>query len=89
MSNFFNNIDTKEIRDNAERIIEITGDNAKKAYAKAKDGYNGLSDDAKKAITLGVTVFAIVVAVAGIFYLLGKRSGRKEKYDVEYEEWEG
>ncbi|WP_026494541.1 hypothetical protein [Butyrivibrio sp. WCD3002] len=89
MSSFFENIDADEIRSSAEKIIEITGDGAKRAYTKAKDGYNGLSDDTKKAITLGVTVFAIVIAVAGIFYLLGKRSGKKEKYEFEYEEWDG
>ncbi len=88
MSNFLDCIDVEELRSSAEKILEATGDGAKKAYSGAKAKYDGLDADTKKAITVGLCVFGIVLLVAGCFYLLGKRSGRKEQLDFEYEEWD-
>ncbi len=88
MTSFFNYFDKDELKKGADRIIEATGCGAKKAYNKAKDSYDGLNPDTKKAIVVGVAVFAIVIAVAGVFYMLGKKSGRKEEMDFEYEEWD-
>ncbi len=88
MTNLFEGFDKDELIKSAEKILESTGNGAKKAYAKAKDDYDGLSSETKKAIVIGVSVFAIVLAVAGCFYLLGKRAGKKEKIDFEYEEWD-
>ena len=88
MGNFLDNIDIEELRSSAEKILEITGNGAKKAYGKAKKEYDGLDDDLKRAITVGVCVFGFVLLVAGCFYLLGKKAGRKEQIDFEYEEWD-
>ncbi|MBE5845136.1 MAG: hypothetical protein E7302_13350 [Butyrivibrio sp.] len=88
MSNFLEGLDIDELRSSAEKILEITGDGAKKAYGKAKTGYDGLDDDTKKAITVGLCVFGFVLLIAGCFYLLGKHAGRKEQMEFEYEEWD-
>ncbi len=88
MSNFLEGLDIDELRSSAEKILEITGDGAKKAYDKAKTGYDGLDDDTKKAITVGLCVFGFVLLIAGCFYLLGKQAGRKEQMEFEYEEWD-
>ncbi len=88
MANIFDSIDLEELKKNAERILEITGKGARKVCNKAKDDYEEMNPDVKRAIILGESVFAIIVVVAGCFYLLGKRAGRKEQMDVEYEEWD-
>ncbi len=88
MGNLLENIDIDELRSSAEKILEITGDGAKKAYGKAKTSYDGLDDDTKKAITVCLCVFGFVLLVAGCFYLLGKKAGRNEQLDLEYEEWD-
>ena len=87
MREFIESLDVESLKDCAFKFFENTGKGAKQACTKAKDDIDCMNPDLKKAITVGVAVFAIVVAVAGVFYLLGKKAGRKEQIDVEYEEW--
>ncbi len=89
MNKFLNNIDVNEIKKGAEKILAVTEEGAKKAYSAAKEEYDGLSSETKRAITVGLSVFAIVLIVAGCFYLLGKRAGKKDQAEFEYEEWDG
>ena len=89
MNKFLENIDVEEIRKGAEKILAVTEEGAKKAYGAAEEEYDGLSPETKKAITVGLCVFAIVLAVAGCFYLLGKRAGKRDQVEFEYEEWDG
>ena len=88
MASFIENIDVNALSKSAKELFLATTDGAKKAYCKAKDDYEDLCPETRKAIIIGVSVFAIVLAVAGCFYLLGKRAGRKEQIEVEYEEWD-
>ena len=53
-----------------------------------KEKFGKLDEDKRSMIIVGVYVFAGVLLVAGIFYLLGKRAGRREATDFEYEEWD-
>ena len=64
MKEILDSFDTQEIKKSAEKILQITGEGAKKAYYKAKKGYEELDPDVKKAIFVGIGVFAIVIAVA-------------------------
>ncbi len=89
MSSLFENIDVDDIKNNAKGILDFTGTKAKGAYDFASEKYNNLDDDIKSAIKIGVIVFGVVLLVAGCFYLLGKKAGRKEEHEFEYEEWDG
>ena len=89
MSNIFESIDVNKLRESAMEVLNFTGNKAKDVYGAASEKYDCLDDDVKKAITVGACVFGIVVLVAGCFYLLGKRAGRREKCEFEYEEWDG
>ncbi|WP_035766226.1 hypothetical protein [Butyrivibrio sp. NC2002] len=89
MSRFFENIDTDELRNSAKEVLDFTEGKARDAYGRALDKYNGLDDELKKAIKIGVCVFGIILLVAGCFYLLGKKAGRRERCEFEYEEWDG
>lgn len=88
MSSLFDEAYIEELRKSAETVLDFTGRKAKSAIDVASDKYKALDEDTRKAITVGVCVFAAVIAIAGIFYLLGKRSGRRE-CEFEYEEWDG
>ncbi|WP_408071027.1 hypothetical protein [Butyrivibrio sp. JL13D10] len=85
--NKLQDIDVDDIRQSAEKAITFTGDKAKSAYNYAAEQFDKLEDDKKNMIILGLSVFALVVIVAGIFYLIGKKAGRKE-VSFEYEEWD-
>ncbi|MCR5343210.1 MULTISPECIES: hypothetical protein [unclassified Butyrivibrio] len=79
--------DVDELKESAEKVLSFTGDKAKSAYCFASDRFEKLDNDKKNMIIIGLSVFAIVVVVAGIFYLVGKKAGRKE-VSFEYEEWD-
>ncbi len=85
--NKIQDIDVDELRESAEKVLTFTGDKAKSAYCFASDRFEKLDNDKKNMIIIGLSVFAIVVVVAGIFYLVGKKAGRKE-VSFEYEEWD-
>ncbi|WP_044912666.1 hypothetical protein [Butyrivibrio sp. WCE2006] len=92
MSFFFEDklkdFNTEEIRKSAQNIIELTGTKAKDTVSFIKDKIDELDEDKKKMIIVGVSVFACVLIVAGVFYLLGKRAGRREAGDLEFDEWD-
>ena len=79
--------DVDELKESAEKVLSFTGDKAKSAYCFASDRFEKLDNDKKNMIIISLSVFAIVVVVAGIFYLVGKKAGRKE-VSFEYEEWD-
>ncbi len=81
-------IDVDDLRQSAEKVLSFTGAKAKDAYSYAHKRYKALDDDKKNMIIIGLSVFACVMVIAGVFYLLGKRAGRKE-CAFEYEEWDG
>ena len=85
--NKFQNIDVDDIKQSAEKVLSFTGNKAKNAYCFASDRFDHLDNDKKNMIIIGLSVFACVVVVAGIFYLIGKKAGRKE-VSFEYEEWD-
>ncbi len=91
MGSFFSDklqdIEVDDLRQSAEKVLSFTGDKAKSAYCFASDRFNKLDNDKKNMIILGLSVFAGVVIIAGIFYLIGKKAGRKE-VSFEYEEWD-
>ena len=91
MSNFFEkgleNIDVDELKQSAEKVLSFTGAKAKDAYSYAQGRFDDLDDDKKNLIIIGLSVFVGVLVIAGIFYLLGKKAGRKE-CAFEYEEWD-
>lgn len=81
-------IDVDELKESAEKVLAFTGSKAKDAYSYACGRFNKLDDDKKNLIIIGLSVFVGVLLIAGIFYLLGKKAGRKE-CAFEYEEWDG
>ena len=81
-------IDVDHLRQSAKDVLSFTGAKAKDAYSFANKRYKALDDDKKNMIIVGLSVFACVLVIAGIFYFLGKRAGRKE-CAFEYEEWDG
>ena len=91
MGNFFEDklkdIDIDELKENAKGVLSFTGSKAKDAYGYACGRFNKLDDDKKNMIIIGLSVFVGVIIIAGIFYLLGKKAGRKE-CSFEYEEWD-
>ena len=80
-------VDVDELRQSAEKVLAFTGTKAKDAYKYAYGRFDKLDDDKKNMLIVGLSVFAAVVVIAGIFYLLGKKAGRKE-CAFEYEEWD-
>ena len=80
-------IDINELRQSAKEVLSFTGNKAKDAYKYAYGRFDKLDNDKKNMIIVGLSVFALVVVIAGVFYLLGKKAGRKE-CTFEYEEWD-
>ena len=64
-------IDIDELRQGAQKVLESTSSKAKSAFDYATERFEKLDDDKKNMIIIGLSVFAVVVVVAGIFYLIG------------------
>ena len=92
MSNFFedklNDIDVDGLKQNAKEVLSFTGTKAKDAYDFACGRFNKLDNNKKNMIIIGLSAFVCVIMIAGVFYLIGKKAGRKE-CAFEYEEWDG
>ncbi|SDB55359.1 hypothetical protein [Butyrivibrio sp. INlla16] len=80
-------IDIDELKKSAEKVLSFTGTKAKSACAYAQDRFDDLDDDKKNLLIIGLSIFVGVLVIAGIFYALGKKAGRKETA-FEYEEWD-
>ena len=81
-------IDIDDLKKSAEKVLAFTGAKAKDAYGYACERFDDLDNDKKNMIIIGLSVFIGVIVIAGVFYLLGKKAGRKE-CTFEYEEWDG
>ncbi|WP_029321588.1 hypothetical protein [Butyrivibrio sp. AE3004] len=85
----FKDIDVEELRKSAENVLEFTQNRAKSLLSVVEDKFNNLENNKKNMIILGVSVFAGVLIIAGVFYLLGKHAARKEFDECDFEEWDG